>query len=121
MQARKSEQILALVRLIPRGRVASYGQVAGYLPGVTPAMVGFALAGRGESGDLPWHRVINAHGGISGHAGGAEQRRRLEAEGVEFGADERVDWRRFGWVGPDPLTLAEMGLDPATAFQARRC
>ncbi len=120
MEAHRTARILALVRLIPEGRVASYGQIAGYIPGVTPRMVGFALAGRGATGDVPWHRVINAHGGISGHAAGAEQRRRLLAEGVTFDEAARVDWRRFGWPGPDPVTLLGMGLDPAAAFTAGR-
>ncbi len=112
----KTARILALVRLIPEGRVASYGQIAGYIPGVTPRMVGFALAGRGATDGVPWHRVVNAQGGISGHAAGAEQRRRLLAEGVAFDSAERIDRRRFGWPGPDPATLVEMGLDPAAAF-----
>ncbi len=120
MEASKTARILALVRMIPKGRVASYGQIAGYIPGVTPRMVGYALAGRGATDDAPWHRVINAHGGISGHAAGAEQRRRLLAEGVVFDKGGRVDHRRFGWCGPDPATLVEMGLDPAAAFAAAR-
>lgn len=113
---RKAEAILELVRRIPPGRVASYGQIAGFLPGVTPRLVGYALAGSGARGDVPWHRVVNAAGGISGHAGGAEQRRRLAAEGVRFGADGRVDLARCRWRGPDAATLVAMGLDPEVAL-----
>jgi len=116
----KRRTILELVRRIPKGKVASYGQIAGYLPGVTPRLVGFAMAGCGGRSDIPWHRVINASGGLSGHAGAAEQRRRLEAEGVAFDAAGYIDWRRYGWRGPDPATLIAMGLEPETAFAYRR-
>lgn len=116
MQYRKAEAILDLVRTIPPGQVASYGQIAGYLPGVTPRLVGYALAGSGARGDVPWHRVVNAAGGISGHAGGAEQRRRLAEEGAGFGADGRVDLARCRWRGPDIATLMALGHDPEVAF-----
>jgi len=112
----KHDAILALVKRIPAGKVASYGQIAGYLPGVTPRLVGFAMAGCGGRSDVPWHRVINASGGLSGHAGAAEQRRRLEEEDVEFDNRARIDLARYGWRGPDPGILMSLGLDPETAF-----
>lgn len=115
----KRDHILALVQGIPEGRVASYGQIAGYLPGVTPRLVGFVMAGCGGKHDVPWHRVINASGGLSGHTGAAEQRRRLEAEGVKFDTRARIDWRRYGWTGPNPALLCDLGLDPETAFAVR--
>ncbi len=116
MDGRKTECIDALVRLIPRGKVASYGQIAGYIPGVTPRMVGYAMAGSGARADLPWHRVLNAKGSISGHAGAAEQRRLLEEEGVRFDMHERLDWTLYGWSGPGHISLLELGLDPGSAF-----
>ena len=63
--------------------------------------VGWALRGIPEGSAIPWHRVVSAAGRISiaGRLGAAEQRRRLEAEGVCFGPDDRIDLRRFGWVG----------------------
>lgn len=112
------QRILAIVRRIPRGRVASYGQIAGYLPGVTPRLVGYALHGSGARDDAPWQRVVNAKGMISPHAGSADQRRLLEEEGIAFTAADRIDWARFGWRGPDPLLLIEFGLDPEAAFAA---
>jgi methylated-DNA-protein-cysteine methyltransferase-like protein len=94
-----SRRIIDLVRAIPRGKVATYGQVA--------AMAGLANGARqvarllhSSSGAhrLPWHRVINAAGGISlaPGAGGELQRALLEREGVTF-ARGKVDLRRHGW------------------------
>ena len=93
-------RIYRVVRRIPRGRVASYGQVARLagLPGQA-RLVGYALhALRG--GSVPWQRVINARGEISARsfAGAeAEQRRLLEDEGVEFDARGRVSLTRYRW------------------------
>ena len=93
-------RIYAVVRRIPRGRVATYGQVA-RLAGLSNAarQVGYALhALRGPTA-LPWHRVINSAGRISlsPAAGGLEQRFRLLAEGVVVGANGRVSLRRYQW------------------------
>jgi methylated-DNA-protein-cysteine methyltransferase-like protein len=96
------EQVHALVRCIPAGRVASYGQIARLLDQPHAARtVGWALQGVPEGSDVPWQRVINAAGRISipDPEGAAEQRRLLEAEGVVFGPDDRVDMERFGWAG----------------------
>jgi methylated-DNA-protein-cysteine methyltransferase-like protein len=93
-------RILAVVRHIPRGRVATYGQVA-RLAGVPrhARLVGYALHAAGDSG-VPWQRVINARGEISPRAwsgSGEIQRERLEAEGIAFDAYGRIDLARFGW------------------------
>ncbi len=109
---RRRERVFALVRLIPRGRVASYGGIARFVPGVTPRLVGFMMAGLPEGADVPWQRVVNAQGTVSPHAHAAEQVRLLEAEGVRFDARGRIDLRRFGWDGPEPEALAALGLDP---------
>lgn len=92
-----------MVRRIPRGRVATYGQVAD-LAGLHghARQVGYALhALRGESA-LPWHRVVNAAGAISLRSVPGfelEQRVRLEAEGVTFNARGQVPLARFRWSG----------------------
>ncbi len=58
---------------------------------------------------IPWQRVINSRGEVSIHgASGAHQRELLEQEGIEFGADARVDLSRFGWT-PDPEWLQAHG------------
>lgn len=98
------ERIYALVRRIPRGQVATYGQVAALAGGCTARMVGYALAALPFDTDVPWQRVINRMGKISprsGGAGGALQRQMLEAEGVAFDHAGRVDFAAVGWSGPD--------------------
>jgi methylated-DNA-protein-cysteine methyltransferase-like protein len=97
------ERVYGVVRQIPLGRVMSYGQIAAMLEHPRAARtVGWALHSLPDDLDVPWHRVINSSGCIS-TAGFAEppdlQRRLLEAEGVEFDRQGRVDMRRFGWDG----------------------
>ncbi|GEQ99646.1 hypothetical protein JCM17845_02700 [Iodidimonas gelatinilytica] len=67
MNTQKTERIHKLVCAIPSGQVASYGQIARYVPGVTARMVGYALAGVGDKTGIPWHRVVNAKGTVSPH------------------------------------------------------
>lgn len=95
------ERIYAVVRRIPRGRVATYGQVAELagLPGGA-RQVGYALHALGPATRVPWQRVVNARGRLSPRAvpgGEWEQRRRLEAEGVRFGACGGLDLERHRW------------------------
>jgi methylated-DNA-protein-cysteine methyltransferase-like protein len=92
-----------VVRRIPRGRVATYGQVADLagLPGHA-RQVGYALHALSDGSALPWHRVVNAVGAISLRAVPGfelEQRLRLEAEGVTFNARGRVPLARYRWAG----------------------
>ncbi len=96
--------IYTVVAGIPHGRVATYGQVAA-LAGVrgNARQVGYALAAIPESLDLPWHRVINARGGVSARKRTRLhdlQRQLLELEGIEF-LGGMVDLGRFRW-NPDP-------------------
>jgi methylated-DNA-protein-cysteine methyltransferase-like protein len=94
-------RIYAVVARIPRGRVANYGQVA-ELAGLKGAarQVGYALSALKGDTDLPWHRVVNAAGGISVRAQAGSkplQRVMLESEGVEFDAAGRVRLDRYRW------------------------
>ena len=94
-------RIYAVVRRIPRGRVATYGQVAELagLPGHA-RQVGYALHALSPGTAVPWHRVINAAGGISLRASpGLEltQRQLLEQEGVEFDLRGRVRLAKIRW------------------------
>ncbi|MBI3982964.1 MAG: MGMT family protein [Gemmatimonadetes bacterium] len=106
MSARKRRsisyaRIYSIIRRIPRGRVATYGQVARLagIPGHA-RQVGYALHALTDGSPVPWHRVVNARGGVSRRATpGAEleQRLRLEAEGVRFDARAQVPLARFQW------------------------
>ncbi|MFQ5995739.1 MAG: MGMT family protein [Acidiferrobacterales bacterium] len=94
-------RIYAVVRRIPPGKVATYGQVAAIAGSCTPRTVGYAMAAVPIGTDIPWHRVINHEGRVSKRRGGGElrQRKMLEAEGVWFDAQGRVDFERVGWRG----------------------
>ncbi len=120
------ETVWEIVREIPAGAVSSYGQIASMIPPdedmeparmkrLAPRWVGTALrkTPRGES--IPWHRVINSRGTISfppDSPQADEQRRLLEAEGVEFDSRGKVDLRRFAWMGPEADFLRRRNLLP---------
>lgn len=96
------ERIYSVVRRIPRGRVATYGQVAtlARLPR-QPRLVGYALHALPNGSDVPWQRVINARGEVSPRAQPgfeAVQHQLLEAEGVAFDRRGRVDLARYRWT-----------------------
>jgi methylated-DNA-protein-cysteine methyltransferase-like protein len=103
------ERVWSLVRQVPRGKVATYGQIALMLPtpnGVDfesykafgPRWVGGAMAACPD--DVPWQRVINSQGKISERPGAEKQRMLLEEEGVIFVKD-KVDLKKYGWRGLD--------------------
>ena len=122
-----------IVRQIPAGAVATYGQIAAMIPspeGVEPddyarlgaRWVGDAMNAVSGVDDpaIPWHRVINSKGGISlpeNSKSAALQRARLRAENVLLGSSERVDLAEFGWTGPDTVWLDERGLRPPRSFK----
>ena len=95
------ERIYAVVRRIPRGRVATYGQVAELAGlGGHARQVGYALHKTPDGRALPWHRVVNAAGRVSPRADpGADhlQRHLLESEGVHFDDQGRLDLERHRW------------------------
>jgi len=97
---KRYDLIYKTVKKIPRGKVATYGQIA-ELAGLEghARQVGYALHNLPGASDVPWHRVINAKGEISPRSAGDShelQRMLLEAEGVGFVGD-RVDLKRFRW------------------------
>jgi methylated-DNA-protein-cysteine methyltransferase-like protein len=107
--------IYAVVRRIPRGRVATYGQVA-QLAGIPghARQVGYALHALRWGTSLPWQRVVNARGEISPRSvPGADgiQRRLLEREGVHFDASGRIDLTRFRWRPRVALPPASLSSD----------
>jgi methylated-DNA-protein-cysteine methyltransferase related protein len=98
------DAIYEVVRQIPYGKVATYGQVAelAELPR-RARLVGYALFRVDFESDVPWHRVINAKGEISESpfrmGGDYLQRSLLEAEGVEFSCEGKVNLRQYRWTG----------------------
>jgi methylated-DNA-protein-cysteine methyltransferase-like protein len=98
------EQIYLVIKQIPPGKVATYGQIAEIVGGCTARMVGYALSALSPNSAIPWQRVINRLGKISPRGDGLssiQQRQLLEAEGVRFDEQGRVDFNEFGWLGPD--------------------
>ena len=94
------QRIYAVVRRIPEGKVATYGQVAviAGLPGHA-RQVGYALHAIDDE-TVPWHRVINAQGKVSARSEpGWEgfQRHLLESEGVTFSDRGTINLKRFRW------------------------
>jgi methylated-DNA-protein-cysteine methyltransferase related protein len=98
------EMVYRVVRCIPRGQVATYGQIARILGAPRAARtVGWALNSLAEGRDVPWHRVVNSRGTASLDArgpGGAIQRALLEGEGVVF-EEGCIDLEVYAWAGPD--------------------
>jgi methylated-DNA-protein-cysteine methyltransferase-like protein len=95
------QRIYAVVRRIPEGRVATYGQVAS-LAGLAghARQVGYALHALPKGTALPWHRVVNADGGISLRSmpgGELVQRGLLEREGIRLDPRGRVPLARVRW------------------------
>ncbi len=99
--------IYDVVRRIPKGKVATYGQVA-ELAGLfgKPRVVGYALFRVAEPAEnLPWHRVVNAKGEVSYSQvrNGSDylQRELLEDEGIEFKPNGKLDLAQYRWQ-PEP-------------------
>jgi methylated-DNA-protein-cysteine methyltransferase related protein len=96
--------IYKTVKKIPRGRVATYGQIAA-LAGMPRAarQVGYALRATPDNVKIPWHRVVNAQGRVSmrlkdWQSGGDDlQKILLEAEGVEFDETGKMNLKRYRW------------------------
>jgi len=96
-----AEQVWQVIALIPKGQVATYGQVAdlaGFPGGAR--RVGRILSQLPNGTRIPWHRVVNASGGISlpeGSGGYARQRSLLKKEGVAFNKTGRIALRQYRW------------------------
>lgn len=98
-----SDEIYKIVRQIPAGQVATYGQVADLANLYGKArLVGYALYRVDlHSSDIPWHRVINAKGEISystkRYGADYKQRSLLEQEGIRFNAAGKINLREYQW------------------------
>jgi methylated-DNA-protein-cysteine methyltransferase-like protein len=94
-----SDQVYAVVGQIPRGKVATYGQIAALCGAAWAAWEVGQIAHTGPS-LLPWHRVVNKQGGLaSGYVPGGRtsQKQMLEEEGVTFIDDNKIDMGRHLW------------------------
>ncbi len=126
-------RIYAVIRTIPHGRVATYGQVAA-VAGIPNGarQVGYALFASPAGAALPWHRVLGAGGRITlakiDPSAALTQRLRLEKEGVRFTARGTVDLAASGWkVSARPRSRSASGAHAnkvprprATATRPRR-
>lgn len=94
------EEVYAIVRKIPRGRVMNYGQIAGLIRRpLSPRAVGWAMQQCPKG--LPWHRVVNAQGGISTEMltdPPQLQRLLLEGEGIRFNDNGKLPLSRYRWT-----------------------
>jgi len=95
------ERVISMIRSIPKGYVATYGQIARCVgnPGAA-RQVAYILHSSSAREKLPWHRVVNSMGGISlkkGH-GYELQKQLLQDEGIEFDCTNRIDLKRYTWV-----------------------
>lgn len=92
------QRVEALVAQIPRGRVMTYGQIAGLCGNARAARIVGGIAHFGDP-DLPWQRVVNKNGGLAaGYPGGRSGHKEvLEAEGIKVSADFRVNIAELLW------------------------
>ena len=99
------DRVHEVVRQIPRGKVATYGQIARMLDMPHGARtVGWALGGLKEGTGVPWFRVVTSQGQV--HF--AEQRTLLEQEGVVFDDRGRINLKRYQWEGLSEPEIADL-------------
>ena len=93
--------VYQVVKRVPRGRVATYGQIARLAGlGNGARQVGYALSALTDPHSVPWHRIVNARGEISIRSNpdyGILQRRLLEEEGIVFDQKGRISMARYQW------------------------
>jgi methylated-DNA-protein-cysteine methyltransferase-like protein len=95
------QRVIGIIKNIPYGKVATYGQIARYAGNPQAArQVAYILHSSSEIEDLPWHRVINSKGGISlkPRRGYELQKQLLKKEGVVFNRDDCVDLQEYLWL-----------------------
>jgi len=104
-----AKSVIEVIRKIPRGRIATYGQIAALAGNARAARgVAWILHSSSDAERLPWHRVIGSRGRISLPRGRGfeEQRRRLAAEGVAVGRAGRIDMEVLQWEPRGTLPAA---------------
>ena len=101
------EKVYEVVKLIPRGRVTSFGAIARYLgSGGSARMVGWAMNNASQMEDVPAHRVVNRNGLLTGKhhfPGTFAMQQMLEEEGVEVEEDQVVNFKALYWDPTEEL------------------
>jgi methylated-DNA-protein-cysteine methyltransferase-like protein len=95
-----SQRVKDIIKNIPEGKVATYGQIATYAGNSRASrQVAWLLHSSSRKDNLPWHRVINSKGRISlPHNGGYEtQKGLLENEGIVFDKNDKINLSRYLW------------------------
>jgi alkylated DNA nucleotide flippase Atl1/8-oxo-dGTP pyrophosphatase MutT (NUDIX family) len=98
------ERIDNMVKRIPEGQLATYGQIAKLVGSCGARQVGYAMAALDDDCDVPWYRVINSQGRISARSvseGHTVQRYILEEEGIVFSEKGKINLEIYRWPGPD--------------------
>jgi methylated-DNA-protein-cysteine methyltransferase-like protein len=113
------ERVFRIVRMIPSGRVMTYGQIAEILgEGYTPRTVGFVMHSSNDK--TPWHRVINAQGGCSTRGlvlPHDKQQRMLEAEGINFNERGRCSLEKYVWIPKQSKVKSKAREQKTTLFK----
>ncbi len=97
-----TRRVIEIIKCIPKGKVCTYGRVARMAGQPRGArQVARILHSSSRKHQLPWQRVVNVRGHISlpMYGGYAEQKDRLQAEGIVFDAADRIDLERYLWDG----------------------
>ncbi|QIQ21322.1 MGMT family protein [Zophobihabitans entericus] len=94
-----SSRVYAVIAQIPKGKVATYGQIARLAGAPTYIrQVCFALRKMSKDTKLPYYRIINSQGKISvKNESYLNQKQKLLGEGIAFGKNDKVDLKKFGW------------------------
>lgn len=95
------QRVVDIIKRIPKGKVATYGQIAAYAGNPRAArQVAYILHSSSRKENLPWYRVVNSKGGISlkPGAGFELQKKLLKNEGVILKEDNCIDLKRFQWI-----------------------
>jgi len=95
-----TQKVKDIIKKIPPGKVATYGQIAAYAGNPRGArQVAWVLHSSSRKDNLPWHRVVNSKGGISlkPNYGYEIQKQLLEKEGITFDSDDTIDFDRYLW------------------------
>ncbi len=95
------QRVVNIIKSIPEGRVATYGQIAQYAGSPRAArQVAYILHASSGKENLPWHRVVNSKGGISlkPRRGFELQKQLLEREGIIFDEEDHIDLKKYAWL-----------------------